>query len=125
MKRFKLPDNMSPTTEYFIKNIISQLKADNKIDDNDELSFYMLAEAMDDYVKAKADIAENGSIQKGDSGRRYVNPSCNLAHLAWSNIMSILKQYGLTKMSKGKIKYINNPNSQTDPLSEILNMDDE
>lgn len=122
---FKLPDSMSDVTTYFIKQIINQLKDDNKISNDDQLSIYMLAEAMEEYIQAKEDVDTHGAVQSGDSGRRYVNPSCNLAHIAWGNVMAILKQYGLTTMSKGKIKYINNPNTQTDPLVEVLNMPDD
>lgn len=122
-KGFRLPENMNAEAQYFIKATISKLKEDNKIDESDQLSIFMLADALEEYFNAKSDIATNGATQKGDSGRIYINPNVNIAHTAWTNITNILRQFGGTPLSRGKIKYVQTAQG-SDPLVDLLNSDD-
>ena len=89
----------------YMQNVIDCLKQDYKeIPTSWRISLDLIADNYDIYTKAKKDIDENGLLRKDSHGRTFKNQCFPLMTAAQDHIIKLLSSFGLTPMSKSKIK---------------------
>ena len=115
-----LPDKLEAEAKYFIDSIVKKLETDGVITEIDNLSIYMMATALNDLIISRRKLEEEGAVTLNQKDREVISPWKVIYDRSFANLSSMMKQYGLTTMSRGKIKYVDNANT-TDALSAFLN----
>ena len=75
-----------------------------KVPDEYQISFMMLRNNLGYYLKAVDACQDKGIVYAVDSGRQYLSQSWNVMKESERAINETLKQFGLTTMSRSKIK---------------------
>lgn len=75
-----------------------------KVPDEYQISFMMLRNNLSYYLKAVDACQDKGIVYEVDSGRQYLSQSWNVMKESERAINDTLKQFGLTTMSRSKIK---------------------
>ena len=69
-----------------------------------QISLMMLRNNLYYYMQAYDSCIENGLVYAGKDGRQYVTQTWHVLQDTEKRMMEILKQFGLTTMSRSKIK---------------------
>ena len=103
----------------YMKNLVISLeKQYGELDETWLVSLELIAFNYDLILKCQADIAKNG-LEKYDNSHRLVkNPCISTLNNAQAYLIKLLSAFGLTVMSKSKLK--NMPDTSSDDLLEDL-----
>lgn len=101
---FPIPDNVSIETATFMKAIISELTAKQKIDVIDSGALNMLMTSYEMYLQATERLLREGPITLTRFGDNIPNPAQTIASKNYNQVLSIMKEYGLTIKSRSKLK---------------------
>ena len=122
-KNITLPDDLRDLTIDFMKGIIDTFDKENKLNNLDALSLYLLAGNFNLYLECEEQIKKNGMVQFSDRGNMSLSSYAVQQKQLQSSIITILKEMGLTLGSRTKMKDI-----QTDledsPLAGFLGRND-
>lgn len=101
---FPIPDNVSEETEKFMKAIIRELRAKQKIDVIDSGALNMLMTSYEMYLQATEKLLDEGPITSTRFGDSVPNPAQTIASKNYNQVLAIMKEYGLTVKSRAKMK---------------------
>lgn len=102
----------------FLENIISMMQG---APDDTKPVFDMLEAQLSLYYKAKDDINKNGiNLTTKPSGNIVKNPAVGTMQQSYSRIIDLMKECGVTKMSRAKLKRIGGDDGET--AADILSM---
>lgn len=105
----------------FLENIVSVM---NGVEDDYKVVFDMMEAQLCLYFLAKDDIKKNGiNITSKPSGNIVKNPAVAIMQQAYIRLIDLMKECGVTKMSKAKLKRINGSDGGEDTeklLSALL-----
>ena len=121
-KGITLPKGISNLTNNFIKNLIDTFDQEKKLNSLDSLSIYLLASNLDQYLEAEKEIKKNGLVVITDRGNQALSPYAQIQKSLMKDIISLLKELGLTLGSRAKIKVLDNPD-ENNPLLNFLKDD--
>ena len=99
----------SKETQNYMQKIIDGLgDQNNEIPESWEVSIDMMADNYEVYYRAKTAVLTEGLIRKDNQNRTFKNQSYPLMINSQQNLVKLLMQFGLTPVSKTKIKKNNN-----------------
>lgn len=101
---FPIPDNVSAETSTFMKAIIRELRAKQKIDVIDSGALNMLMTSYEMYLQATERLLREGPITSTRFGDDVPNPAQTIASKNYNQVLAIMKEYGLTVKSRSKMK---------------------
>lgn len=86
-----------------------------------QISLMMLRNNLYYYMQAYDSCIENGLVYEGKDGRQYLTQTWHVLQDTEKRMMDILKQFGLTTMSRSKIKLNDGGMSADELLKNLLN----
>ncbi len=102
-----LYSNYSQEVQEYMSNVVQCLKEDyGQIPASWRISLDLIADNVDIYLKAKADIDKNGLLRVDAHGRTFKNQNVAIMNVAQRNLTDLLKSFALTPMSKSKMKML-------------------
>lgn len=119
MEAKKIYSKYDKQVQDYMQNVIDCLKQDYKnIPSSWRISLDLIADNYAIYLKAKNDVMENGLLRKDTQNRTFKNQSFSLMMATQNVIMRLLSSFGLSPMSKSKMK-----NMDTDDfdIEDLLN----
>jgi P27 family predicted phage terminase small subunit len=70
----------------------------------DQLALALLCENYSIWYDAKKEVDTEGIVCVSDKGNRYQNPSVGVMHTAQKNLISLMREFGMTPSSRSTIK---------------------
>lgn len=116
---FPIPDNVSSETATFMKAIIRELRAKQKIDVIDSGALNMLMTSYEMYLQATEKLLNEGPVTLSRFGDEVPNPAQTIASKNYNQVLAIMKEYGLTVKSRAKMKDTGS-DEQKSALEEFL-----
>lgn len=99
-----LPEELSDEAQVFIKTVINDLKAKDRLETVDTAALYILAQSAHIYIEANKHIKEEGLTFTSDRGNISISPYVTIARDATKTILSIISEFGGTLRSRQKLK---------------------
>lgn len=118
-KNITLPKKLDKQTLDFITSIIDCFDQDGKLNSLDSLSIYLLASNLDQYLKCERELRKSGLCVVSDRGNYGISPYAQLQKTLMKDILSLLKELGLTLGSRSKIKVLDSADEDS-PLMKFL-----
>lgn len=105
MEAKKLYKNYDKQVQEYMQNVIDCLKQDYKeIPTSWRISLDLIADNYAIYLQAKDNVMKEGLIRKDNHGRTFKNQSFPLMLNTEAMVIKLLSSFGLSPMSKSKIK---------------------
>lgn len=118
MEANKIYSDYPKKVQLYMQNVIDCLKQDYKdIPSSWRVSLDLIAANVDIYLKAKEDIDKNGLLRKDTHGRTFKNQCFPLYCAAQDRLVKLLSAFGLSPLSKSKLK---NFNSEEIDIEDLL-----
>ena len=119
MEAKKIYSKYDKQVQDYMQNVIDCLKQDYKnIPSSWRISLDLIADNYAIYLKAKNDVMENGLLRKDTHNRTFKNQSFSLMMATQNVIMRLLSSFGLSPMSKSKMK---NMDTEDFGIEDLLN----
>ena len=119
MEAKKIYSKYDKQVQEYMQNVIDCLKQDYKnIPSSWRISLDLIADNYAIYLKAKNDVMENGLLRKDNQNRTFKNQSFSLMMATQNVIMRFLSSFGLSPMSKSKMK---NMDTEDFGIEDLLN----
>lgn len=115
-----LPNDLTDEAQKFIDIIITTLKKSNQLENVDNASLYMLANACNAYIIASQHLKEEGFVVISDRGNQSVSPWHFIKNKEEKTIVTLLDQFGAMLKSRQKLKVVNDEVEES-PLEIFLN----
>lgn len=112
-----LPDMEDETRDY-IDKVLDYLIETGKLNIIDNGALYMLADTYNTYIKASKLLKEEGLISISDRGNKNIHPAYNIMKSSIAQAVVILRDFGLSLYSRGKLKVIDEGDKS--PLEDFL-----
>lgn len=112
-----LPDMEDETRDY-IDKVLDYLIKTGKLNVIDNGALYMLADTYNTYIKASKLLKEEGLISISDRGNKNIHPAYNIMKSSIAQAVVILRDFGLSLYSRGKLKVIDE--GEKSPLEDFL-----
>lgn len=119
------PENLSEETRAFMDAVLKKLNEINAITDCDMGAIRMLMISYDMYVKASNDLLKTGPILYDKRNRPSVNPAANVTKNYYAQVVTFMKEFGLTLKSREHIKAMVNDVDDDNPLFQFLKNNNE
>lgn len=119
------PDNINPLTKEFMDLVIKRLEDMSILEDIDMGGMRMLMISFDMYVKSSEALFKEGPLLYDRKGRSKVNPAVSLTKNYYAQVISYMKEYGLTIKSRERIKSMTNNIDANSELIKFLRGEDE
>jgi len=117
-----LPDYISKSAQSYYLATASKLVKMNLINDVDETALVLLAEAYDDYRKAKDYIDEHGDTYSVTNQAGEIlwkmHPKARIMSESWLRVKKMLSEFGLTPSARAKLNAVED---QVITLDDLLN----
>ncbi len=94
------PDHLSKRGKEHWRRFASDLVERGLLTASDLMPLAMLAQSVDDYLEALADIEQHGATAETDKGYQYARPEVQLKAQAAGAIMELSKRFGLTPLDR-------------------------
>ena len=105
VKRMRTEQEYSKIIDDFMLAVAKYVEdTQGKVPDEYQISFMMLRNNLGYYLKAVDACQDKGIVYAADSGRQYLSQSWTVMKESERAINETLKQFGLTTMSRSKIK---------------------
>lgn len=118
------PDNLSKETRLFMNAVLEKLDGVDSISNCDLGAIRMLMLSYDIYVKASNELLEKGPFIYDKRKRTTVHPGVAITAKKYNEIVTIMKEFGLTPKSREHIKAMTNEVDEDNPLFLFLKNND-
>lgn len=119
---FKPSKLTMPETQAFMRGIIEKLEGEHAIEVCDYPALHMLELSYDNYLKASAMLMSDGPVTKDKHGHVIVHPAVNVVSKTWGQVVTLMKEFGLTVKSRERISALT---AEVDEDNELGNFDKE
>lgn len=119
-KNINLPEGIRAEALEFVKRLIDNLDSSMTLSLNDEMSYYLLANAYSNYLNAQDDLNENGFTYLSDRGNESPRASVRIAKDNHILILNLLKEMSGTIRSRSVVKQIAQETNDS-PLKALIN----
>lgn len=104
----------------YMEAIEAELHDSGKMKDVDRLSLDILASNLQKWRSADAEVRNMGILLPSDRGNLSKNPAIDVANSALRQALSIMQEYGLTALSRKKLKRGEAEVADDSPLAGFL-----
>ena len=115
---FDIPDGYSKKTKAFINDVLIKLEKVNQIDDSTLSAVTMLMTEYEKYLRANV-LVMNEGLTTIIRGVVKPNPAIEIGKSAFSIVIQLMKEFGLTPKSKEKINAMR-PAKEKSPLDLLF-----
>lgn len=117
----KTEDDYVKKTDEFISAVVKYIEDTHGcVPAEYQISLMMLRNNIYFYMRAFDSCVEHGVVFEGKDGRQYLAQVWHVLQDTQKKMMEILKQFGLTTMSRSKIKMTDNGIDAETFLNELL-----
>ncbi len=120
--QFKLPKNVKhKEAKKLICTLVRDMNERGELAPFDVALLHRMATAYEMYLICVDKITEDGMTMKNKKGEMVKRPEVNILKENWSQFLELAKEFGLTAMSKRKLKTMKNIDETIQsPLKEYL-----
>ena len=121
--QFKLPKTVKhKEAKKLICNLVRDMNEKGELTPFDTALHHRMATAYEMYLTCVDVITENGMVMENLKGEKVKRPEVNIMKENWSQFLELAKEFGLTTMSRGKIKALRRAKDDeaVSPLEEFL-----
>lgn len=120
--QFKLPKNVKhKEAKKLICNLVRDMNERGELDPFDVALLHRMATAYEMYLICVDKITTDGMTMTNKKGELVKRPEVNILKENWSQFLELAKEFGLTAMSKRKLKTMKNIDEAIQsPLKEYL-----
>ena len=115
--------NYDETVQGYMTDIVAELERSGKMIDVDRISLDILACNLQKWRMAEAEVKNLGILLPSDRGNLSKNPAIDVANAALRQALSIMQEYGLTALSRKKLKRGEEDAADDSPLAGFLKSD--
>ncbi len=116
---FPYPDNISDDTKKFMRNIIKELREKMDLEQTDMGALNMLMTSYELYLQATENLLAQGPTKTNRFGEEVANPNQIIATKNYNQVLSIMKEYGLTIKARKNLK-MNTDVEEDSPLEQFM-----
>lgn len=103
--QFKLPKTVKhKEAKKLICNLVRDMNEKGELTPFDTALLHRMATAYEMYLTCVDVITEHGMVTTNLKGEKVKRPEVNIMKENWSQFLELAKEFGLTTMSRGKIK---------------------
>lgn len=121
--QFKLPKTVKhKEAKKLICNLVRDMNEKGELTPFDTALLHRMATAYEMYLTCVDVITESGLVMMNLKGEMVKRPEVNIMKENWSQFLELAKEFGLTTMSRGKIKALRRAKDDeaVSPLDEFL-----
>lgn len=121
--QFKLPKTVKhKEAKKLICNLVRDMNEKGELTPFDTALLHRMATAYEMYLTCVDVITENGMVMENLKGEKVKRPEVNIMKENWSQFLELAKEFGLTTMSRGKIKALRRAKDDeaVSPLDEFF-----
>ena len=121
--QFKLPKTVKhKEAKKLICNLVRDMNEKGELTPFDTALLHRMATAYEMYLTCVDVITEHGMVTTTLKGEKVKRPEVNIMKENWSQFLELAKEFGLTTMSRGKIKALRRAKDDeaVSPLDEFL-----
>lgn len=120
--QFKLPKNVKhKEAKKLIYNLVRDMNERGELAPFDVALLHRMATAYEMYLICVDEITTDGMTMTNKKGEMVKRPEVNILKENWSQFLELAKEFGLTAMSKRKLKTMKNIDEAIQsPLKEYL-----
>lgn len=120
--QFKLPKNVKhKEAKKLICNLVRDMNERGELAPFDVALLHRMATAYEMYLICVDKITTDGMTMKNNKGELVKRPEVNILKENWSQFLELAKEFGLTAMSKRKLKTMKNIDEAIQsPLKDYL-----
>ena len=96
--------NYDKTVQDYMADIVRALEESGKLVDADRISLDILANSLQRWRSAEEVVKKLGILLPSDRGNMSKNPAIDVGNAALRQAMAIMQEYGLTALSRKKLK---------------------
>lgn len=104
----------------YMRAIIAELEAADRIKEVDGVALDILAGYLQQWKQAQKEVKKYGILLPSDRGNMSKNPAIDVCNTALRQALAIMQDYGLTAMSRKKLKRGEVDDNDTSPLVDFL-----
>lgn len=121
----KLPKYLLPETKKFMKTVIDELTEKKMLSEIDSGCLLMLAENYNIFLKSMEELNKGSLTFLSDRGNVSPNPLLRIAKDAESVYLQIMKEFGLSPLSRNKLSDDSKDSGEVSPLEQFINQSKE
>lgn len=121
---FKKEPGICDEAKAFINAVYKKLTEIHAVEDVDAGALRMLMVSYDMYVKASRELIEKGPIIYDKRGHGKVNPAASLTKNYYAQVVTFMKEYGLTIKSRERIKAMTPEVDETNEIMQFFKQQD-
>ena len=121
----KLPKYLLPETKKFMKTVIDELTEKKMLSEIDSGCLLMLAENYNIFLKSMEELNKGSLTFLSDRGNVSPNPLLRIAKDAESVYLQIIKEFGLSPLSRNKLSDDSKDSGEVSPLEQFINQSKE
>ena len=111
-----VPKWLSKPEKAFCKKLIKELKPIGIANKLDSLALAMLSQALHQYFNLDEQVRAMGEVLTGRDGNKVKNPLLSPRDNAWTRVIAICKEFGLTPVSRARLAIA--AQAEADPFFE-------
>lgn len=120
MIEFQCPDGSSDETKKFMSAVIEMLNTSSTFDNCDLGAMRMLAQSYEMHKRASDKLMDVGPFVLDKRGNITEHPANKITKSSYAQLISIMKEYGLTMKSRERIKGLTPSIDDSNPLLEFF-----
>lgn len=125
-RNIELPDNLRPIAEEYIKSVLDDLAQQEKLNNLDSASYYMLASQYNTYLEAKELEDKNGMTTVSPTGLISIAPWTKISKDCLIAVTRISQELGLTIRSRKSLKVLENDALEEEsPLAKFMKQNEQ
>lgn len=121
----KLPKYLLPETKKFMKTVIDELTEKKMLSEIDSGCLLMMAENYNIFLKSMEELNKGSLTFLSDRGNVSPNPLLRIAKDAESVYLQIMKEFGLSPLSRNKLSDDSKDSGEVSPLEQFINQSKE
>lgn len=121
----KLPKYLLPETKKFMKTVIDELTEKKMLSEIDSGCLLMMAENYNIFLKSMEELNKGSLTFLSDRGNVSPNPLLRIAKDAESVYLQIMKEFGLSPLSRNKLSDDSTDSGEVSPLEQFINQSKE
>lgn len=118
-KLIKIDPNCCDSCKKFMRAVLSRLET--AAEPCDMGALHMLMVSYDMYCKASEQLIREGPVVEDRRGNKTPHPAIALTKSYWTQVLTCMRELGLTIRSRERIKALTPPVSKDNRLYEFLN----
>jgi P27 family predicted phage terminase small subunit len=106
MGKYVIPDTIEENAKSYMREVLEELENNSVLELVDSAALDILARSYSMYIKANAQLDREGFTLQNVQGNIVAHPAVKIAKDAQTQAVKIMKEFGLTALSRKKLPKI-------------------